>query len=110
MNDEARRGAYGDSVLLVSKDRRQYVRTLTLGGALSTHLGNIPFSDLVGLPYGSAVRTHLDTLFYLLIPQVTDLIAHGRHETAIIQPKDLGYIPLRVVVRCTARGVEDGTG
>ncbi len=110
MADEPRRAAYGDTVLLVSKDRRQYVRTLTPGGALNTHLGNIPYTDLVGLPYGSAVRTHLDTLFYLLIPQVTDLIAHGRHETAIIQPKDLGYIALRLGVRSGSRVVEAGTG
>src|SRR5260370_37342408 len=110
MTDELRRAAYGDTVLLLSKDRRQYVRTLAPGGALSTHLGNIPFDDLVGLPYGSPVRTHLDTLFYLLIPQVTDLIAHGRHETAIIQPKDLGYIALRLGIRPGTRVVEAGTG
>lgn len=110
MADEQRRAGYGDTVLLVSKDRRQYVRTLTPGGELSTHHGNIPFANLVGLPYGSAVRTHLDTLFYLLIPQVTDLIAHGRHETAIIQPKDLGYIALRLGVRPGTRVVEAGTG
>src|SRR5215468_2044982 len=110
MADEQRLAAYGDTVLLVSKDRRQYVRTLTPGGQLSTHHGNIPFANLVGLPYGSAVRTHLDTLFYLLIPQVADLIAHGRHETAIIQPKDLGYIALRLGVRPGTRVVEAGTG
>jgi tRNA (adenine57-N1/adenine58-N1)-methyltransferase catalytic subunit len=102
--------AYGDTVLLVGKDRKRYVRTLTAGGKLATHLGNINFDDLDGLAYGSAVKTHLGSLFYLLPPQVDDLIAHARHETAIIHPKDAGYIALRLGVRPNAKVVEAGTG
>jgi tRNA (adenine57-N1/adenine58-N1)-methyltransferase len=108
--DQNRRAAYGDTVLLVGKDRNQYIRTLTPGGNLTTHLGTIQYDALVGLAYGDAVRTHLDNLFYLLTPQVTDLIAHARHETAIIQPKDLGYIALKLGVRPGIRVVEAGTG
>jgi tRNA (adenine57-N1/adenine58-N1)-methyltransferase len=106
----ARCAAYGDTILLVSQDRKSYVRTLKPGGDLSTHLGKIRFDDLIGQPYGSAVRSHLDHLFYLLPPQIPDLIAHARHETTIIQPKDLGYIALRLGVKPGARIVEAGTG
>ncbi|MEP7286071.1 MAG: tRNA (adenine-N1)-methyltransferase [Chloroflexota bacterium] len=107
---EPRRAQYGDTVLLVSKDRKQYVRTLTPGGDLTTHLGKILYDDLNGQAYGSAIRTHLNNLFYLLIPQMADLIAHARHETAIVQPKDLGYIALKLGVRPGIRVVEAGTG
>jgi len=108
--NQSRRAAYGDTVLLVGKDRNQYIRTLTPGGNLTTHLGTIQYDSLVGLAYGDSVRTHLDNLFYLLTPQVTDLIAHARHETAIIQPKDLGYIALKLGVHPGTRVVEAGTG
>src|SRR5689334_10314887 len=110
MADSSRRANYGDTVLFVSKDRDTFVRTLTPGGDLSTHLGKLRFDDLVGQPFGSAVRTHLDHLFYLLPPQLPDLTAHARHETAIIQPKDLGYIALKLGVKPGARIVEAGTG
>ena len=102
--------AYGDTILLISKDRKGYIRTLTPGGNLATHLGLIQFDDLIDKPYGSAVRTHLDHLFYLLPPQIPDLLAHARHETTIIQPKDLGYIAIRLGARPGARIVEAGTG
>ena len=97
-------------MLLAGKDRKQYMRTLTLGGNFSTNLGTLQYDDLVGKPYGSAVRTHLDHVFYMLIPQAADLIAHARHETAIVQPKDLGYIALKLGVRPGTRVIEAGTG
>jgi tRNA (adenine57-N1/adenine58-N1)-methyltransferase catalytic subunit len=108
--DTARRANYGDTVLFASKDRDTYVRTLSPGGDLTTHLGKLRYEDVVGLPYGSVVRTHLDHLFYLLPPQIPDLLAHARHETAIVQPQDLGYIVLKLGVRPGARVVEAGTG
>jgi tRNA (adenine57-N1/adenine58-N1)-methyltransferase len=101
---------YGDTILLVAKDRRSYVRTLTSGADLHTHLGIIRHDDLNGQRFGSEIRTHLNELFFLLRPQVPDLIAHARHETAIIQPKDLGYIALKLGVRPGASVVEAGTG
>ncbi len=110
MVDSSRGANYGDTVLFVSKDRDSFIRTLTAGGDLTTHLGRIRFDDLIGQPYGSAVRTHLSHLFYVLRPQVPDLIAHARHETAIVQPKDLGYIALKLGVQPGARVVEAGTG
>ncbi len=102
--------AYGDTVLLASQDRKEFVRTLKADAVLDTHLGTIRHDDLVGKPYGSAVRTHKGHLFYLLRAQPIDLIAHARHETAIIQPKDLGYIALRLGIQPGVRVVEAGTG
>jgi tRNA (adenine57-N1/adenine58-N1)-methyltransferase len=101
---------YGDTVLFAGKDRKNYVRTLSAGGDLTTHLGKIKFDDLIGKPYGSPIYTHLAHLFYMLVPQTADLIIHARHETAIIQPKDLGYIALKLGIRPGVRVVEAGTG
>src|SRR5260221_7866565 len=108
--DATRCVSYGDTVLFASRDRDTFVRTLVPGGDLTTHLGKLRYDDLIGLPYGSAVRTHLDHLFYVLPPQIPDLLAHARHETAIVQPQDLGYIVLKLGVKPGARVVEAGTG
>src|SRR5260221_13336061 len=104
-----RRAAYGDTILLASTDRKQYVRTLTPGAEFGMHLGTVRHDDLVGLPYGSAIRTHLGNLLYLLIPQLTHLIKHARHETAIIQPKHLGDISLKLRVHPEVRDSQPGT-
>src|SRR5258708_28899324 len=86
------------------------MRTLTPGANFSTKMGTLQHDDLVGKAYGSAVRTHLDHIYYLLVPQPTDLIAHARHETAIVQPKDLGYIALKLGIRPGIHVIEAGTG
>jgi tRNA (adenine57-N1/adenine58-N1)-methyltransferase catalytic subunit len=101
---------YGDTVLLAGKDRKQFVRALTPGAEFTSHLGKILHDDVVGKPFGSPIKTHLGNLFYLLIPQIPDLIAHARHETAIIQAKDLGYIALKLGVHPGAKIAEAGTG
>jgi tRNA (adenine57-N1/adenine58-N1)-methyltransferase len=101
---------YGDTILLVAKDRRSYVRTLTAGADLHTHLGLIHHDNLNGQRFGSEIRTHLNELFFLFRPEIPDLIAHARHETAIIQPKDLGYIALKLGVCPGTTVVEAGTG
>ena len=110
MTFEPRLARYGDVILLAGKDKKNYVRTLTAGDVLATHLGNLNLDDLVGQPYGSPVKTHLGNLFYLLTPLVPDLLAHARHETAIIQPKDLGYIALKLGIQPGTRVIEAGTG
>ncbi len=115
MNIDAKREGkrltqYGDTVLLAGKDRKQYMRTLTPGANFSTKMGTLQHDDLVGKAYGSGVRTHLDHTYYILIPQPADLIAHARHETAIVQPKDLGYIALKLGIRPGIQVIEAGTG
>jgi tRNA (adenine57-N1/adenine58-N1)-methyltransferase catalytic subunit len=101
---------YGDVALFISTDRKNYVRTLTRGDKLATHLGNIPYDDLIGLDYGTQVKTHLGNEFYMLQPAFEDLLAHARHDTTIIQPKDLGFIALKLNIRAGSRVIEAGTG
>jgi tRNA (adenine57-N1/adenine58-N1)-methyltransferase len=101
----------GDTALFVGKDRKSYVRTLEPGGKLSTHLGVIAFDDLIGkAAYGDRLTTHLGHLMYLLTPDVDDLLKHARHSTTIIQPKDLGYIALKLGIQSGAHVIEAGTG
>ncbi len=107
----SRQVATGDVALFASQDRKSYVRILEPGGKLETHLGVIAFDDLIGkAAYGDRLKTHLGHLMYLLIPATDDLLSHSRHATTIIQPKDLGYIALKLGVQSGSRVIEAGTG
>ncbi|MHB8625057.1 MAG: tRNA (adenine-N1)-methyltransferase [Aggregatilineales bacterium] len=101
----------GDTALFIGHDRKSYVRTLEPGGKLETHLGVIAYDDLIGkAAYGDRLKTHLGHLVYVLTPGIDDLLSHSRHATTIIQPKDLGYIALKLGIQSGSRVIEAGTG
>jgi tRNA (adenine57-N1/adenine58-N1)-methyltransferase len=102
--------AYGDIVLLVGKDRRTYIRTVKEGEQFQCHLGVLPYGDLIGVPYGEQVKTHLGHKLFVLIPHTDDIIRHLQREGQIIFPKDLGYIALKLGIRPGVRVIEAGTG
>ncbi len=107
---EANDIAYGDQVLFMGRDRKPFLRTLFPGEQLQTHDGVLRFDDLVGIPFGSIVQTHLKRDVLLLRPSTDDLILFLRRETQIIFPKDLGYILLKLGIRPGSRVIEAGTG
>ncbi|MCZ7538364.1 MAG: tRNA (adenine-N1)-methyltransferase [Anaerolineae bacterium] len=100
----------GDLVMLVGKDRRTFLRTVTAGESFQCHLGVIVFDDLVGVPYGAQVPTHLGHKMFVLTPHTDDLIRHLQREGQIIFPKDLGYIALKLGIRPGVQVIEAGTG
>jgi tRNA (adenine57-N1/adenine58-N1)-methyltransferase len=102
--------AAGDLIMLVGKDRKTHIRRLQPGEKLQTHRGEILLDDLIGLPYGSEVRTHLGHLFFLLAPTTNDLILDLRRESQIMFPKDVGYVAMKMNVRPGSVVVEAGTG
>ncbi len=101
---------FGDTVMFISKDRKTFVRTLQPGEGLQTHFGVIHFDDVVGLPYGSRLQTHLGQPIWMMQPNMDDLIKHLRRESQIIFPKDLGYILLKLGVQPGVQVIEAGTG
>jgi tRNA (adenine57-N1/adenine58-N1)-methyltransferase len=102
--------AYGDLIMIVGKDRRTFIRTVTEGQRFECHLGYIDFADLVGTPYGTQVRTNVGHRMFVLPPHTDDIIRHLQREGQIIFPKDLGYIALKLGVRPGVRVIEAGTG
>jgi tRNA (adenine57-N1/adenine58-N1)-methyltransferase len=101
---------YGDLIMLVGKDRRTFLRTVTEGQRFECHLGYLDLDTLVGLPYGSQVATHNGHKMFVLIPHTDDLIRHLQREGQIIFPKDLGYILLKLGIRPGVQVIEAGTG
>jgi len=96
--------------MLVGKDRRTFLRTVTPGESFQCHLGVIAFDDLAGVPYGTQVPTHLGHKMFVLTPHTDDLIRHMQREGQIIFPKDLGYIVLKLDIRPGVQVIEAGTG
>ncbi|NDJ51728.1 MAG: tRNA (adenine-N1)-methyltransferase [Chloroflexi bacterium] len=106
-----RLAAYGDEALFVMADgKKQFMRTIKQGQILQTHRGSIAFDELVGVEYGSIVRTHLGVAFYLFMPTTDDRVRHLKRQSQIVFPKDSGYLLLRLGVRPGSRVIESGTG
>jgi len=101
---------YGDLVMLVGKDRRTFMRTVTEGVRFECHLGYIELDQLVGVPYGAQVPTHMGHKMFVLPPNTDDIIRHLQREGQIIFPKDLGYITLKLGIRSGMTVIEAGTG
>lgn len=102
--------AYGDTVMFVGKDRKTFIRTLRPEGRLQTHYGIIAFDDLVGVPFGARLKTHLGKDVWMLLPSMDDWIKNLRRESQIIFPKDMGYILLKLGIRPGIKVIEAGTG
>ncbi len=101
---------YGDLIMLMGKDRRAFIRTVTEGYRFECHFGYVDFDELVGSPFGAQVRTHLGHKMFVLVPSLDDIVTHLKREGQIIFPKDLGYIALKLGVQPGARVIEAGTG
>lgn len=100
----------GDLALVVSRDRKSFIVRLSTGARLSTHRGVLLHDDLIGVPWGARVSSHLGHPFLLLRPSTDDLMRHLERTTQIVYPKDAGYIMLKMCIVPGSRVVEAGTG
>jgi tRNA (adenine57-N1/adenine58-N1)-methyltransferase len=100
----------GDLVLLIGRDRKQFIVRLEAGGQLQTHRGCIDYDELLGKPVGREIHSHLGYPFVILEPSTFDLITQLKRTTQIMYPKDIGYILVRLNVMPGSRVVEAGTG
>lgn len=100
----------GDTVLFAARDRRSYLRVIQPGQALQTHFGQIKYDDIIGVPFGEQIRTHMGHGFYVLPPSLDDMIQHLHRETQIIYAKDLGYIAMKMSITAGTQVIEAGTG
>ncbi|NLT74575.1 MAG: tRNA (adenine-N1)-methyltransferase [Chloroflexi bacterium] len=100
----------GERVLLLSPRGKQMLVTIHDGERLHTHKGLIEHSDVIGIPYGSPVRSHTGELFYVMRPSIHDELMGLRRASQVIYPKELGEILLRLDLRPGREVIEAGTG
>ena len=60
----------GDDALLYLDGRRTYLVRVEDGKQLHTHKGYLNLGELIGLPFGSPLRSSLGATFYALRPMV----------------------------------------
>jgi tRNA (adenine57-N1/adenine58-N1)-methyltransferase len=100
----------GDLVELVSPTNKVYLIRLKAGEKLHTHRGIVNHNDLIDIPWGSRVDTHLGSPFFLLQPSLNDILRETRRNTQIVYPKDIGFILVMLGIGPGSIVVEAGTG
>ena len=96
--------------LLVGRDRKSFIVRLETGAQLHTHRGVVAHDDLIGVPWGTQLSTHLGYPFSLFRPSTDDLVRNLKRTTQIVYPKDTGYILMKMNISPGCRVVEAGTG
>ena len=63
----------GDLIQLITEKQRHFIFTLTPGETFQSHNGIIAHDDLIGLTWGSRVKSHIGKMFALLQPQLDEV-------------------------------------
>ncbi len=100
----------GSYVLLFHTPRKKWLAKVTQDKKLHTHLGIIDISAIIGMEYGSVIRTTEGKLVFLIEPTIHDFIMKSERKTQIVYPKDLGYIAARTGLKNGSKVLEVGTG
>lgn len=97
-------------MLLFHTPRKKWLAKVTPDKKLHTHLGIVDISAVIGMEYGSAVRTTGGKLVFLIEPTIHDFIMKSERRTQIVYPKDLGFIAARTGLKSGSKVLEIGTG
>jgi tRNA (adenine57-N1/adenine58-N1)-methyltransferase catalytic subunit len=100
----------GDLVQLVGLRHKHFIINLKSGAEFQTHRGILRHDDLIGLPWGTQVFSHLGAPFFLLQPSLADLLVDLPRNTQILYPKDIGFILVTTGIGPGQRVLEAGTG
>ena len=100
----------GDNALLISAQNKRFLITLSPDAKLETHRGILFHNDLIGIPWGSRVVSHLGSPFLLLQPSLADILIQTRRNTQIMYPKDIGFILVTMGIGPGVQVIEAGTG
>ena len=100
----------GDIAQLIDPKGKQHILQISPGGKLQTHLGEISFDDLIGVPWGSHIKTHTGKNFLLLQPSLHDILLDTRRSGTIMYPKDIGFILLKMNIMRGVSVIEAGSG
>lgn len=98
-------------VMLYAKETQQkFFITLKSQENFSSHFGIVAHEKIMEADFGQTIKSHTEKEFLIIRPSLYDLMMNIRRHTQIIYPKDVGYILLKLGVRCGDKIIEAGTG
>lgn len=97
-------------VLLVGPRGKKFIIQLRKDARFQTNYGMIEHNQLIGLPWGSTINSHLGKPFILIEPGMKDLLLNTKRVTTIMYPKDIGFVLLNMNIGPGCRVIEAGTG
>ncbi len=100
----------GSYVLLFHTQRKKWLTKAVYEKKMHTHLGIIDMSSIIGMEYGSIIKSTEGKTIYLIQPTTYDFIMKSERKTQIIYPKDLGFIVARTGMKNGSIVLEIGTG
>jgi tRNA (adenine57-N1/adenine58-N1)-methyltransferase catalytic subunit len=100
----------GDLVQLVGLRHKSFIFSLHSGTDFQSHQGVIHHDDIIGRPWGSSVKSHNGSPFFMMQPALADLLKTIKRSTQILYPKDIGYILVTMGIGPGLHVVEAGTG
>jgi tRNA (adenine57-N1/adenine58-N1)-methyltransferase catalytic subunit len=100
----------GSYVLLFHSTRKKWLVKAAYEKKMHTHLGIIDMSTVIGMDYGSIIKSTEGKTIYLIQPTPYDFIMKSERKTQIIYPKDLGFIIARTGIKNGSIVLEIGTG
>ncbi len=100
----------GSYVLLFHTSRKKWLIKASYERKMHTHLGIIDMSSVIGMEYGSVIKSTEGKIIYLIQPTTYDFIMKSERKTQIIYPKDLGFIVARTGLKNGSVMLEVGTG
>jgi tRNA (adenine57-N1/adenine58-N1)-methyltransferase len=100
----------GDIAQLIDPRGKKHIVQLTGTGKFQTNFGQLFFEDLLGIPWGSRVKTHLGKTFLMIQPSLNDILLNTKRATTIMYPKDIGFILVNMNIGPGQMVIEAGTG
>lgn len=100
----------GDLAQLTGPTHKSFIIRLTPGAQLQTHRGVINHDDLIGIPWGSQISSHLGNPFLLFQPSLGEILLQTRRTTQIMYPKDIGFLLVSMGIGPGYHILEAGTG
>ncbi|MFA5008699.1 MAG: tRNA (adenine-N1)-methyltransferase [Candidatus Omnitrophota bacterium] len=99
----------GDLVYLYKDEKRNYLIKIQ-GGRLHTDLGYLELKEIIGKEFGQKIDTNLKHAFYILRPDLHEMVMKVKRKTQILYPKDIGMILTKANIFPGARVIESGAG
>ncbi len=102
-----------DTIILYdkAKEKKRLINLAVTKGRLSIETGYIELNSLIGMEYGSIVKTQMEYEYIVLPINLVDFIMKKLNRlTQIVYPKDAAYILLKLDVKPGDTVIESGVG